>query len=163
MGSFSYTPDASFSEKLTLLMPVLMRSLCYSLPASFSLDEFLLRLLLLVLQWVSFTSLMMTVLAKSSSLDNWPESKTKNSRKTPINYPPKLARIPSPQHTQEYHHPARSTLCKFTNNNPFFTYCKVVSNCFLVFITWKTNSEPLDTDVYFSLASIRCRFYWIWR
>ena len=45
-------------------------------------------------------------------------------------------------HTQEYHHPGRSALCKFTNNNPFFTYCKVVSNCFLLFITWKTNSEP---------------------
>ena len=40
MGSFSYTPDASFSEKLTLLMPVLMWSLCYSLHASFSLEEF---------------------------------------------------------------------------------------------------------------------------
>ena len=45
-------------------------------------------------------------------------------------------------HTQEYHHPGRSALCKFTNNNPFFTCCKVVSNCFLLFITWKTNSEP---------------------
>ena len=33
-GSFFYTPDASFSEKLTLLMPVLMWSLCYSLHAS---------------------------------------------------------------------------------------------------------------------------------
>ena len=40
MGSFSYTPDASFSEKLTLLMPVLMWSLCYRLHASFSLDQF---------------------------------------------------------------------------------------------------------------------------
>ena len=45
-------------------------------------------------------------------------------------------------HTQEYHHPGRSALCKFTNNNPFFTYCKVVSTCFLLFITRKTNSEP---------------------
>ena len=45
-------------------------------------------------------------------------------------------------HTQEYHHPGRSALRKFTNNNPFFTYCKVVSNCFLLFITRKTNSEP---------------------
>ena len=45
-------------------------------------------------------------------------------------------------HTQEYHLPGRSALCKFTNNNPFFTCCKVVSNCFLLFITWKTNSEP---------------------
>ena len=44
--------------------------------------------------------------------------------------------------TQECHHPGRSALCKFTNNNPFFTCCKVVSNCFLLFITWKTNSEP---------------------
>ena len=44
-------------------------------------------------------------------------------------------------HTQEYHHPGRSALFKFTNNNPFFTYCKVVSNCFLLFITRKTNSE----------------------
>ena len=49
-GEFSYTPDASFSEKLTFLMPILMWSLCYSLHASFSLEEFLLRLLLLVLQ-----------------------------------------------------------------------------------------------------------------
>ena len=38
MGSFSYTPDASFSEKLTLLMPVLMWSLCYSLRASFAMN-----------------------------------------------------------------------------------------------------------------------------
>ena len=44
MGSFSYTPDASFSEKLTLPMPVfLMWSLCYSLHASFILEEFLLQ------------------------------------------------------------------------------------------------------------------------
>ena len=37
MESFSYIPDVSFSEKLTLLMPVLMWSLCYSLHDSFSL------------------------------------------------------------------------------------------------------------------------------
>ena len=43
MGSFSYTPDARFSEKLTLLMPVLMWSLCYSLHASFILEEFPLK------------------------------------------------------------------------------------------------------------------------
>ena len=82
MGSFSYTLDASFSENLTLPMPVLMWSLCYSLHASFSLEEFLLRLLLLVLQWVSFTSLMMIVLAGSSSLDNWSE-KEKEKRQQP--------------------------------------------------------------------------------
>ena len=44
MGSFSYTSDTSFSEKLTLLMPVLMWILCYSLHASFSLEDFLLRI-----------------------------------------------------------------------------------------------------------------------
>ena len=49
-GSFSYTLDARFSEEMTLLVPVLMWSLFYSLDASFSLEEFLLRLLLLVLQ-----------------------------------------------------------------------------------------------------------------
>ena len=94
MGSFSYTLDASFGEKLTLLVLVLMWRLCYSLHASFSLEEFLLRLLLLILQWVSFTSLMMIVLAKSNSLDNWPETKNKTKTKTKlkkkpiINYPP---------------------------------------------------------------------------
>ena len=60
----------------------------------------------------------------------------------PVNYPPKRVGWVGHLHTQEYHHPGRSALCKFTNNNSFFTYCKVVSNCFLLFITWKTNSEP---------------------
>ena len=45
-------------------------------------------------------------------------------------------------HTQEYHHSGRSPLCKFTNNNPFFIYCKVVFTCFPLLITRKTNFEP---------------------
>ena len=91
----------------------------------------------------------MIVLARSSSLDNWPKTKTEQKteeKTTAINYPPKWVGWVGVRvghlHTQEYHHPGRSTLCKFTNNNPFFTYCKVVSNCFLLFVTWKTNSEP---------------------
>ena len=68
MGSFSYIPEVSFSEMLTLLMPVLMWSLCYSLHASFSLK--ILKIPSVVLQRVLFTSLMMIVLARSSSLDN---------------------------------------------------------------------------------------------
>ena len=51
-------------------------------------------------------------------------------------------------HTQEYHHSGRSALSKFTNNSPFFTYCKVAPNCFLLFITWKTNSEPFLNSLF---------------
>ena len=58
------------------------------------------------------------------------------------NYPPKSMGWVGHLHTQEYHHPGRSALCKFTNNNPFFIYCKVVSTCFPLLITRKTNFEP---------------------
>ena len=39
----SYTPDASFSEELTLLMLILMLSLFHNLHAGFSLEEFRFR------------------------------------------------------------------------------------------------------------------------
>ena len=150
MGSFSYTPDASFSEKLTLLMPVLMCSLCYSLHASFSLQEFLLRLLLLVLQWVSFTSLMVIVLARSSSLDNWPETKNKQTNKNKNKTEEEKKKKKKKKTTRQngwgiYIHKNTIILVDQLYASLqiiIHSLPTVVSNCFLLFITWKTNSEP---------------------